>query len=268
MLTVAGWLLGQWIAWTLFFSAGEAMVIDSLSGEPAGFWSRVYHAGFSIFTLGVGDYRPNGAPAQLATNIAAGLGFLTISLSATYFIPTVSAAADKRQLALHISGIGRTPEEILRSSWNGRDFSTLAEHLVVLAPKIMEVGQQHLTYPVLHYFYSEDEDAAVTVRLAALDEALAIIEEGVAPDCRLPVAFVRPATNGIGSYLASLSRLGVGPAPEPPPLPSLEGLRRLGVPVVDETRFGRAMERHELRRRISLSLVEDSGRSWSDVGSG
>lgn len=267
LLTVAGWLLSQWIAWTLFLSAGETMVVDGLTAEPADLWSRIYYAGFSLLTLGIGDYRPSGVPAQLATTLAAALGFLTVSLSATYFIPTVSAAAAKRQLALHISGIGRTPEEILLSTWNGSDFSSLADHLVSLTPQIIKVGQQHLAYPVLHYFYSEDADAALTVRLAALDDALSILHEAVAPDCRPPIAITRPAMNGISSYLSSLSRLGIEPAPQPPPLPSLEGLRRHGIPVLDDPHFCNAMNRRSIRRRTSLALVEDSGRLWSDVSS-
>lgn len=265
LLTVGGWVFGQWIARALILSAEPGAVVASSSGEPADFLTRFYYAGFSLFTLGLGDFRPVGIFAQLATNLAASLGFLTISLSATYFIPTVSAAVDKRQLAIHISGLGSTPAEILACCWNGRDFSALAHNLTSLSPLIIRTGQQHLAYPVLHYYLSESLYAALPVQIASLHEALAILEDGVLPKQRLPPAIMGPALNGVGSYLASLRSLHLRPAPHAPPVPSLEPLRGLGVPVVDDATFLEAMGRRRFRRRIALSLVEDAGWDWSDV---
>ena len=48
-------------------------------------------AGFTAFTLGVGDYIPNGQPWEVLTAIAvvSGLGLTTLAI--IYLVPVVSA---------------------------------------------------------------------------------------------------------------------------------------------------------------------------------
>ncbi len=68
--TVATWLLLLWIGWTLVFVADPSAVVSATTREPADWWARSYFAAYSLFTLGLGDYVPQGAPWQLATSLA------------------------------------------------------------------------------------------------------------------------------------------------------------------------------------------------------
>jgi hypothetical protein len=78
---------------------------------------------FTLFTLGVGDYRPNGAFWQMLTALCAADGLLTITLSVTYFVPLVSAATRKRQIAASISR--SSSASVSRSNSKGSELKPL-----------------------------------------------------------------------------------------------------------------------------------------------
>lgn len=65
------WLVFSWGGWTLLFSATQGAVVDAQSGQPASLAARIYFVGYSLFTLGIGDYRPIGAVWQFATVLCA-----------------------------------------------------------------------------------------------------------------------------------------------------------------------------------------------------
>lgn len=265
LATVLGWLLLQWAGWTLVFSTGSSAVVASQTGEPADLWARIYYVGYTLSTLGLGDYTPQGALWQALTPICAASGFMTFSLSATYLIPVVSAAAKKRETALYISSLGERPGDILLNGWNGQDFSALEQNLSTLGPMIIEIAEQHLAYPILHYFRSTDEQAALALRVAALDEALHLLWLGVAPGLRPHRAVVAPLGRAIEAHLRYMNGAYIRPADRPPPAPGLAALRAEGVPVLDDGAFLKALAERQDRRRLTLALVENAGWSWRAV---
>ena len=113
------WVLFSWLGWTLLFTAVQGSVVEAQSGRPANLVALIYFVGYSLFTLGIGDYRPKGAFWQFATVLCAAQGFAVITLSITYIVPIVSAVTQKRQLAVLISQLGVSPETILIRAWNG-----------------------------------------------------------------------------------------------------------------------------------------------------
>ena len=133
------WLLFSWLAWTLLFSAVQGSVVEAQSGRPANLVARIYFVGYSLFTLGIGDYRPKGAFWQFATVLCAAQGFAVITLSITYIVPIVSAVTQKRQLAVLISYLGANPETIVTRAWNGRGFGWLEPQLMGLLPRLTEL---------------------------------------------------------------------------------------------------------------------------------
>lgn len=52
------WISLLWIGWLLVFCGSETAVVEAATGQPADLASRVYFAGYTISTLGVGDYLP------------------------------------------------------------------------------------------------------------------------------------------------------------------------------------------------------------------
>ena len=157
------WYLCTWAAWSLIFCSFSDAIVNSSNGEPASIWGRIYFVAYTITTLGRGDYQPNSTIWHLLTGLAAANGFFLVTLSIAYLFPVVSAATEKRILAVTISCLGGTPDEILAKAWNGKDFGNLDQHLINLAPLIVGLGEKHLTYPVPTLF-----SYAVAIALSTL----------------------------------------------------------------------------------------------------
>jgi hypothetical protein len=256
------WVLLLWLGWSLIYNASETAVVEDRTGEPADVWARIYFAGFNLFSLGLGDYRPTGAPWQIATALTVANGLLTITLAITYLVPVLSAATEKRHLAATIAGLGQSPTDILVRSWDGRGFGALNQHLMTLGLMITSQSQQHLAYPALHYFHSVDPETALAPRLAALDEALHLMRHVVAEEVRPDPAVLGPLDGALSSFLRSLADVHIAPTETPPPLPPLDGLRRRGIPLDPRVDMERAFASLEERRRLMLGFVRSDGWSW------
>ena len=255
------WVLFFFLGWNLIFFAEDRAVLTSETRLPADFSSRFYFVGYTIVTLGMGDYIPGPGVWQVLTAIASASGYALLGLSVSYLLPTISAAVSKRRLAGEIAGLGRTPDEILINMWNGRDFKDLQHHLSSLGSGVLSLSENYLAYPVLHYFHSNTPESAAPVCLAALDEALTILEYAVPETLRLDRSSFVPARGSFTSLLNSLSTAYIR-AEKPPPLPNLEELRQLGLPLCSDEEF-LARTGHLLgRRRLLLALVENDGWSW------
>ena len=265
LLAVAGlWALLMWLGWTLLFSADPGAVVSSGEGERAGFWGTAYFAGYTVITLGMGDYRPVGAPWQLATVAASFTGFFIVTLSITFLVPVLSSVVQKRGVALLISSLGSTPEAIVTQAWKGGDCSALSGHLSTLIPQLATLGQRHLAYPVLHYFHSTSRDTAIALNLAVLDEALSYLEWGVR-ECGIPQTTLTALRRTIGEYLQTLSSAFIDPAEGAPTPAPLAPLRDKGVTTKGETAYHQALSEHAERRKLLVALVRTDGWTWRDV---
>lgn len=255
------WLMFSWLGWTLLFSATQGAVVDAQSGQPAPLAARIYFVGYSLFTLGLGDYRPIGAVWQLATVLCAAQGFAVITLSITYIVPIVSAVIQKRQLAALISLLGTHPETLVIAAWNGREFDRLEQQLSDLVPRIINLQLQHDAYPVLHYFNDTKRQQAVVPAIAVLDDALTLLVWAVHEETRPDLRLLEPVRKVIGDYLESLEAVHIRAAAASPPLSSLTALRSAGVPVVSEATFQTHAD-VDHRRRLLLALLERDGWAW------
>ncbi|MDB5290696.1 MAG: Ion transport 2 domain protein, partial [Phycisphaerales bacterium] len=263
--TVLTWTVLIWAAWTLIFCGGERALVSTETKEPADMVARAYFAGYTIFTLGLGDYRPEGWVWQIATSIASGSGFLLFGLAIAYTVPVVAAATQKRQLALCIWSLGKSPDDIIIRAWNGMDTTALGPHLVQLTAMLALLGESHLTYPVLHYFHSSKRSSSVAASVASLDEALTVLECGLQKGCSLDLPSLGAARESISEYLQTLKPALIAPAAQVPPPPSLRSLRESGVPVVEDGLFETAVAALASRRRLLLAIVLNEGWTWDDV---
>lgn len=239
LLTIGVWLGLLWAGWTLLFSADPAAVISSATREPASGWSRVYFAGFTAFTLGVGDYIPNGQPWEVLTALAtvSGLGLTTLAI--TYLVPVVSAVTARRVQANTIAGLGSTPQDIVASGLRGDHFAFFEHRLQTLSDALLETAERHLSYPVLHYFHSSEHHVDLRVQTWTLDEAVTLLQHGTAPDARPHPAVLEGVRHAISQLVERAT--SEPPDAQAPPPPDLEPLRRAGVPTVDDSTFAEAV---------------------------
>lgn len=268
LVTIGSWIFGLWAGWLLVFSAGEDAVVHAQTGLPAGFWERIYFTGFTIVTLGTGDYVPQGALWQVLTSLAALSGLFLVTLSISYLVPVAQAATHKRQLALRISSLGLSAQGIILSAWDGRHCKRLQQPLAPLAGELATLGQQHLTYPVLHYFHSAGRPKAIGPSVAALDEALTILKYGMPERCGLDPPMFPLIRQIITEFLQTLEVTFIEEGRGAPPPPSLDRLREEGLPVASEEDFQKAVRELAHRRRLLLGLLRNDGWTWEVLRKG
>jgi hypothetical protein len=259
------WLFLLWIGWILIFSAHESAVINAQTQLPADFWSRVYFVGYSLVTLGLGDYRPEGAVWKVATVLTSANGFFCITLIVTYLLPLISAVGAKRQFATYVTSLGKTPTDIVTGAWNGTDFGALSQHLDTLAPTLTSLTQQHLAYPIIHCFHDQDREAASAPSIASLAEAMLLLRYGVAPEQRPDAVTLNVLQGALSTFLATLDSAFIEPDPQAPSLPNLDILRQHGIPTVDDATFEEACHSLAWQRRLLLAQVKRDGWTWGDV---
>lgn len=251
------WLVGLWAGWTLIFSADPSAVVHSGTGEPADGWSRVYFTGFTVFTLGLGDYAPDGAPWQVLTAVATINGFVLLTMTVSYLVPVMMAVSDRRQQGMLLHGLGERAQDLVLLGWRDDSFSSLEPRLHELAPTVGELAQKYLTYPVLHFFHAPTRSTALEPGLVALDEAVLILEHGVEERVRPDPATIRPLRATLDRFSELVADEFTGEAAADPPPPDLEPLRRAGVPVVAPEEFRSAVAgRGRHRRRMAAFLID------------
>ena len=261
------WYLLTWAAWSLIFCSFQDAIVNSSNGEPASIWGRIYFVAYTITTLGRGDYQPSNTIWHLLTGLSAANGFFLVTLSIAYLFPVVSAATEKRILAVTISCLGGTADEILIKAWNGKDFGNLDQHLISLTPLIVALGEKHLTYPVLHYFHTPLRSRCLPLSIAALDEAMTLLQYAVPLETRPDPAALFPVRRSCAAFLTTLKSDYIKPSKKEPPLLPLTLLRMKGIPTMEDERYLKAMKQISTRRKLLLALVENDGWSWDAAAS-
>jgi hypothetical protein len=221
LVLILSWVVLAWLGWSLIFCASPDSVLNSTTKLPASLIERIYFAGFTLTTLGVGDMVPGNMLSRGLTIVASANGLLLFTMSITYAIPIISAATEKRQLALTINTLGESPFDICRTTVGNGDFAALASQLEQIGSAIADAGQKHLAYPILHYFHSADTMTALPLALARLDQTLIIIDSAhptLPHDTRARIAITRRT---IAHFLSTLESAFIRPSPQTPYIPAL-----------------------------------------------
>jgi hypothetical protein len=255
---LAVWIAMIVVGWSLVFGVASGAVRDATTDVPADLVDRLYFVGYTVFTLGIGDFVPGDGVWQLATVVATGTGLVMVTLSITYLVPVASAAGGRRELAAYISALGSSPSEILRTGWNGTDFEGLDEHFVELTTRLTALRQQHLTYPIVHFFHTGNLVNSAPPNVANLAQALHLLAWGADPSVRMRASIVRPLERALDAFLDTLGPSRLPPA-EPVEPESLEELRCIGVPTVAEAEYADAEEPTRRRRAAVAGLLVDDG---------
>ncbi|HEY6212461.1 MAG TPA: hypothetical protein VIW45_09260, partial [Vicinamibacterales bacterium] len=161
--------------------------------------------------------------------------------------------------------LGGTPSRMIARAWNGEDLDSLRDHLIALAPLIHLYTEQHLAYPVLHYFHGERERTASSLRLTSLYELIVLLNHGVAEKVRIAPMTLLPLRDAMRGMREVISTEFVEPTEESPPPPSLQLLRDLGIPTVDDESYARAMSETDESRRFFAGLLRDDGWPWERI---
>ena len=265
VLGLAVWISLLWGGWTFVFASADVALKDTVNAGPVSWSDLLYFTGYTIFTLGNGDFVPTGSIWQITTILATASGMLFITLSVTYVLSVLDAVTQKRSLAQGIHGLGSDSTEIVRRSWDGDEFRGLEVPLNTLATQLNELTSNHKAYPILHYFYSGEVEQAPVPAITVLDEALTLLRFGVAEDYRPNDVLLTETRSSVEGYLETIKSAYIEPSDDPPPQPDLESLRDAGVPTVSDEQFAASVAELDDRRRTLLALVVSDERRWPDT---
>lgn len=263
---VAAWVLCTWFGWALVFSATPGAVVHADSGEAASFASAFYFSATTIITTGVGDFVPSTDLWRVVAGLVSVSGLGLVTLGITYLIPVTTVAVDRMAFAQRLSTLGATPDDILARHWDGSSFELLVSRIEPLAEGLVRLRSENLAYPVLHFFHGADPERALAPRVAALDEALTVMEHGVEPDARLPRRVILPLREAVDALLHTVvSQTFARPHSDVPPPPSLERVAAHGIPTRSQEEFEASLWDIKDRRARLLSYVRDDSWSWREV---
>lgn len=259
------WVVSVWIGNSLIFIAWPDSVISVKTGLPVDIPGKIYFTGYTLSTLGIGNYVPNGPIWEIYTAAISFFGLTLLTLSISYIIPTLSADIQKRNLCVYVSSLGETPEKIILNAWNGNDLKQLTTHFDKISEQVMLYSQHHLAYPILHYYHSKNKIESPAIALTALDEALTIMLLYIPEEKRPSKLSLYVLRRSINSYLQTLHDAFIKSAEENPPIPDLTVLQKHKI-ILDDIKNQEANYQHlSERRKLLAALVYNDGWKWSDV---
>jgi len=261
---VGMWILLIWIGYSLIFLSDPRSVVDSTTGQSADFIGNIYYVGYTLTSLGNGDLKSGSDVWRIVSNIMGVNSMIFISLGISYLLPVLQAVVDKRTLAVYIYQLGKSPEEIIKQGYDGKDFTPLYSRFQNLETMLLKHGEHHLAYPILHYFHTNKRSHSIRLNLAILDEALNI-QEAYELD-KSSNAYTWSVLRGAMDNLAI--RLSEGystPADDPPKFDYFDKLPEKLKENFDEDPGIPTDENFNKRRGRLLGYIKKAGWDWEDV---
>lgn len=261
------WVAGMWGGLVLVLLADAGSIVSSTNHVPASAVQKLYYAGYTLATLGSGDYVPSSDAWRLVTNIGSFAGLIFITTSITYFVPVLSAVSLQRQLSLHVSSMGATPPAVLLNSWNGSALTAFYDAVPTLCQLLLKHTLNHYNYPVIHYFHSSQPRRAISLTVARLEEIYLLLTEALTPDQGhhpLQLALLRAALDEY--YTVVPARNAAGPAPPKPlPLPPTASLAAAGLRLRPAAEMEQRFAAHQAQRERLRQLLRNDSWNWTDL---
>ncbi|MFC6767159.1 potassium channel family protein [Natrinema soli] len=261
-VTLAMWIGLIWLGWTLIFASHPHALVSTRTGAVADWSGRFYYVAYTMFTDGNGDYTPLGDVWEIASAFTTASGMAFVTLGVSYVLTVLGAVSDKRSFASTVIGLGGRSEALVRTGWTGEDFQGLELTVESLASELSLLAEQHKSYPILHYYHSEDGEQASAVAVPILDEALMLFRYGIPDEQSLDPAIIANGRSSARSYLETLDESFIEPEAAVPRSPDLGRLREDDIPTVSDEEFAESLAELTDRRRRLLAVVEADAWEW------
>lgn len=258
----ATWIFLIWMSFSLIYLSDRGSVVDTSTEAITNAIGKIYFVGYTISSLGNGDLKSGSDAWRVISNVMSIYGTFFITLSISYLIPVLDAVIKKRALSGYIYQLGKTPEEILKNGWNGKDFSILYSHFDNLYTMILQHSERHLAYPVLHYFHSVKPKYSAPLTFTILDEAISIqktFEIDKSPNA-INWQLLRETMN---SFTDVLDNFDSSSKVKEPPFPYLDDLK-FPVNRSQEEIDLAVSELADRRKKLHGMIIRD-GWKWEDV---
>ena len=203
------WISLLWVSVFLILSYDANSVLHSSSSNPATLIDKFYFSGYILSTLGNGDFKPQAGNWQIVTNFFTFSGFIFLTAAITYFLRVISAVTLKRKLAMAIFDLGESADEIAQSFAQLNKGNQLSSEMTNLKNLFNEHTLNHTAFPVTHYFFSVEKQKSISIAVAELYKALALLTNNKSVDETFRVQ-IESLQTSIGNYLQMLADRFVG----------------------------------------------------------
>lgn len=267
------WVLLLVTGFSLLYFAGDAPIVDANQPGSVTPQSVVAYAMGGLAGAGAG-YTASTGLWEFINNFSALTGLALFTLGVTFLLRVVSADANGRAAASGVGGLGKTPYDIVDRALTESDLSTLTMQVMSLSSSISQVGQDHLTLPILRYLNPADPEASIKRSVVVFDEVLTLLEVSVADTSPLLIAIGRSAVDDF------MRTLPLPPSHDtPPPELAVRAVQHdMEVFVTDDVlpeqlrdledrrlSMGSRLRDLEERRLALGSLLRHGGWTWDDI---
>jgi len=261
LATLLTWIGLMWLGWTFIFSLDPTSISDTINGGSITWYERFYYIGYSIFTLGNGNYAPKEGFWQIMTTFVSGSGMMFLTFGVSYILNIVNAVVEKRSFATDLTSIAESSEDLLELGWNGKDFSRLNAYFMTVSESISSLTQKHKAYPLLFYYHSTNPDEAVVNSLSIIDDTITLFYYGLDQDVEINAIFLKGIYESTTSYIEYAEEVyNISEHKDALEFPDFDRLRDLGIPVVDEETYKENIEHLDRRRHLLAGLMDANGR--------
>lgn len=260
--SVVSWIFMIWLGWSLmFFSDSGSIYVRGAELIPQ-FSDIGWYVAYVMFTVGNGDFLPQQGFWQILSMLVSFTGMSIVTLSITYILQVISAVVNKRAFASEVLSIGRSAEEFVIKQWTGSDFGAIELQLNSLSTQLGKLNEQHLAFPILHYYHAAHAERSQDLAIAVLDDAVSIIKLGM-DDKNLPPETILTATRqSVSTFLNTVKMAFINPAKDAPRIPDLNKIKKAGVPVLSNGQFESRLQEHQKRRKLILGLINNGAWEW------
>jgi hypothetical protein len=262
VVSVLIWAIVPWAGWVLLFSSDPTSLLRTQTSTPAVLIDRIYFTGYTMFTVGNGDFGPNGGIWEFVTAWASLNGLFMLTLAVTYLLAIIEAVVGKRSFASQVWSLGRTAEEFIIHSWDGQSFPAIELQIVSLTEQLQMVVEQHHAYPMLHYYHEASKKNSVSHNLAVFSEVLLLFAHGVRKSVRPAPSAIYSAQRTVEEFLDTLRSAYVTPSDQDTPGPSVVKLAAAGIPTVSQDDLRAALAEREERRDLLRGFLDSERREW------
>tara|TARA_R110002124_G_scaffold126919_3_gene286768 strand:- start:195 stop:1202 length:1008 start_codon:yes stop_codon:yes gene_type:complete len=269
LLSLMGlWIGLLWFGFFLLLMSDPVSVLEASTKNPASPLTKVYVSGYTLSTLGVGDYIPGTKGWQVIMAAFSFVGFIFVTTTMTYLMNLANAVIHKRNVSLFISNMGASAEEIIANSYDGNSFTGLSSTAPLLREMINKHNQNHLAHPGVHYFYSSKKAESLSINIANLDEALSTIFHFYKEEEK-SYSELYALRKAINAYLDSIRhRFYSAKEHQQPHIPDFKKIHGMNnnIQIIDPKNLDEFQSSISDRRNQLLGLLKSDGWSWQDVG--
>lgn len=215
----------------------------------------------------MGDYKASSDVWRIVTSASAFAGLVLMTTSVTYFVPILSAVTLQNRLSLYIHSMGRTPQELLQRSWNGKDFSAFTDASTELVSMLLQHTLHHHSYPVLHHFHNTNPSLSIKRSVVQLAEAYYILRYALSSSAATEPMKLLILGSVLDAYLATVGKKYVNcRINEQAPMPDLNVLKKGGLLTNPAWDAGQGFpDEVQEKRALFAALLRQDGWTWQHV---